>query len=105
MFLVKWEERRSRQSRKMKNRNRREFLVEAGLTLTGVAAGPCLLGMGESMPGTSAGRETMRGLMVDAGRVPESLDYYRRGVEFWADTGMNVLLFLLARDQGNGLLF
>ena len=105
MLLVKWEERRSRQSREMKNRNRREFLVEAGLTLTGVAAGPCLLGMGESMPGTSAGRETMRGLMVDAGRVPESLDYYRRVIEFCADWELNVLQFRLADDQGSALRF
>jgi hypothetical protein len=89
----------------MKNRNRREFLVEAGLTLTGVAAGPCLLGMGESMPGTSGGRETMRGLMVDAGRVPESIEYYRRVIEFCADWELNVLQFRLADDQGSALRF
>jgi len=89
----------------MKNRNRREFLAEAGLALTGVAAVPCLPGMGESMPGNSAGREKMRGLMVDAGRVPESIDYYRRVVEFCADWELNVLQFRLADDQGSALRF
>jgi hypothetical protein len=89
----------------MKNRNRREFLLGAGLTLTGVAAGPCLRGIGESMPGSSAGRETMRGLMVDAGRVPESLEYYRRVIEFCADWELNVLQFRLADDQGSALRF
>jgi hypothetical protein len=89
----------------MKNRNRREFLVEAGLALTSVAAGPCLLGMGESMPGGDAGRETMRGLMVDAGRVPESIDYYRRVIEFCADWELNALQFRLADDQGSALRF
>jgi Glycosyl hydrolase family 20, catalytic domain len=89
----------------MKNRNRRRFLLEAGLTLTGVAVGPCLLGMAESKPGSRAARETMRGLMVDAGRVPESIDYYRRVIEFCADWELNVLQFRLADDQGSALRF
>src|SRR6201999_4645678 len=66
---------------------------------------PGLRGIGESMPGTSAGRQTMRGVMVDAGRVPESLDYYRRVIEFCADWELNVLQFRLADDQGSALRF
>jgi len=87
----------------MKDRNRREFLVEAGIALTGVAASPYLLA--ESMPGGGASRRIMRGCMVDAARVPESLDYYRRVIEFCADWELNVLQFRLADDQGSALRF
>ena len=47
----------------------------------------------------------MRGLMVDAGRVPESMDYYRRVMEFCADWELNTLHFRLADDQGSALRF
>jgi hypothetical protein len=47
----------------------------------------------------------MRGLMVDAGRVPESLEYYRRIVDFCADWELNTLHFRLADDQGSALNF
>ena len=47
----------------------------------------------------------MRGLMVDAGRVPESLEYYRRIVDFCADWELNTLHFRLADDQGSALKF
>ena len=47
----------------------------------------------------------MRGLMVDAGRVPEKLEYYRRVIDFCADWGCNTLHFRLADDQGSALRF
>lgn len=47
----------------------------------------------------------MRGLMVDAGRVPESLGYYRRVIDFCAEWGLNALQFRLADDQGSALRF
>jgi Glycosyl hydrolase family 20, catalytic domain len=47
----------------------------------------------------------MRGLMVDAGRVPEKLDYYHRVVDFCAEWGFNALQFRLADDQGSALRF
>lgn len=47
----------------------------------------------------------MRGLMVDAGRVPEKLDYYRRVIEFCAAWGFNTVHFRLADDQGTALRF
>ena len=47
----------------------------------------------------------MRGLMLDAGRVPESLAYYRRVIEFCADWQLNTLQFRLADDQGSALRF
>lgn len=43
--------------------------------------------------------------MVDAGRVPESLEYYRRVIEFCADWELNTLQFRLADDQGCALRF
>ena len=86
----------------MKNRNRREFLLGAGIALTGVATTPCF---GQSTADTIAGREPMRGLMVDAARVPESIEYYRRVIEFCAEWQLNVLQFRLADDQGSALRF
>jgi hypothetical protein len=47
----------------------------------------------------------MRGLMVDAARVPESMDYYRRVIEFCAEWELNTLQFRLADDQGSALRF
>ena len=104
----------------MRTKNRREFLLGAGITLSNVAAyprffgeastiranaksttGELLLGTGESAPA----RKTMRGLMVDAGRVPESIDYYRRVIEFCADWELNTLHFRIADDQGSALRF
>ena len=43
--------------------------------------------------------------MVDAARVPESLDYYRRVIDFCSDWGLNTLHFRLADDQGTALRF
>jgi hypothetical protein len=47
----------------------------------------------------------MSGLMVDAGRLPESLEYYRRVIDFCADWELNTLHFRLADDQGSALRF
>ncbi len=47
----------------------------------------------------------MRGLMVDAGRVPEKLDYYHRVIDFCAEWGFNTLQFRVADDQGSALRF
>jgi hypothetical protein len=115
----------------MENRNRREFLVQACVTLSGVATVPRLFAdmhpltpdsltlesssatsafpdralLPESGSRNAAVRGAMRGLMVDAGRVPESMDYYRRVIEFCADWELNTLQFRLADDQGSALRF
>ncbi|MGC2638494.1 MAG: family 20 glycosylhydrolase [Acidobacteriaceae bacterium] len=47
----------------------------------------------------------MRGLMVDAARVPEKLEYYWRVIDFCAEWGFNTLHFRLADDQGTALRF
>ena len=43
--------------------------------------------------------------MVDAGRVPEPLAYYRRVIDFCVDWNLNALQFRLADDQGSALRF
>jgi hypothetical protein len=47
----------------------------------------------------------IRGIMVDAARVPETLDYYRRVITFCADWQLNTIHFRLADDQGTALRF
>jgi hypothetical protein len=107
----------------MGNGNRREFLLGAGATLAGVAAAPRLFASMRSLNPDAMGPEgrpvsesqaapqpvsktgKMRGLMVDAGRVPESIEYYRRVIEFCADWELNALQFRLADDQGSALRF
>jgi glycosyl hydrolase family 20 len=64
-----------------------------------------LPGVRESVPEAIAVREAMRGLMVDAGRGPESMDYYRRVIDFCADWQLNTLHFRIADDQGSALRF
>jgi hypothetical protein len=106
--------------------NRREFLRRLGATLTGVAVSPQLLANNISNDIRTAGPEEqpedsrpspsglsaegaslrkMRGLMVDAARCPESLDYYRRLIEFCADWELNTLQFRLTDDQGSAMRF
>ena len=75
-----------------------------------------LEGSGARLPGrtsalSAAGQVTgvpaplMRGLMVDAGRVPEKIEYYRRVIDFCAEWAFNALQFRLADDQGSALRF
>lgn len=104
------------------NRNRREFLVQAGATLTSAAVAPRLLLASGSIASNfpertslqatdelgspdNVARKPMRGLMVDAGRVPESMEYYRRVIEFCVEWELNTLQFRLADDQGSALRF
>jgi hypothetical protein len=113
----------------MGNKNRREFLHAAGATLVNAAALPQLLttmpgphtklvgehrgaiGDPTAMASEPQGSERapvqtkIRGVMVDAARVPESLDYYRRVIEFCSDWELNTLQFRLADDQGSALRF
>jgi hypothetical protein len=93
---------------------RREFLLRGSAALTGMAAASRLFAQTHSDP-LQAGEDTsgnainapgrLRGLMVDAGRVPESLDYYKRVIEFCADWDLNALQFRVADDQGAALRF
>jgi hypothetical protein len=114
----------------VRNSNRREFLLGTGFAIANVAVSPLLsadtagtdsnsagLVTGPGSAGTyvngvevsdsqkAAVRGKMRGLMVDAGRVPEPLEYYRRVIEFCADWELNTLQFRLADDQGSAMRF
>lgn len=94
----------------MPPRNRREFLKTASAALTGAAAFPQLLA---AMPRSDASEASvkpetapkMRGLMVDAARLPETLGYYRRVLDFCADWELNTLQFRLTDDQGTAMRF
>lgn len=55
--------------------------------------------------GHSGPQAKMRGLMVDAARLPESPDYYRRVIEFCAEWELNTLQFRITDDQGTALRF
>ncbi|HUH63901.1 MAG TPA: family 20 glycosylhydrolase [Terracidiphilus sp.] len=87
----------------MSSRTRRQFLRNAGAVaaMAGIAPSPRL----KSDPRKTGSAEKLRGLMVDAARVPESLDYYRRVIDFCADWELNALQFRLADDQGCALRF
>jgi hypothetical protein len=109
------------------NSNRREFLLGAGVVLANVAAGPRLMGeatrvvpnfpgaptfgkmslaaAGQSELRKAAAGAKMRGLMVDAGRVPETMAYCRRVIEFCSDWELNTLQFRLTDDQGSAMRF
>jgi hypothetical protein len=47
----------------------------------------------------------LRGLMADAGRVPEDPSYYRRAIDFCHRWNMNAYLISLADDQGCAFRF
>jgi len=99
-----------------KHQTRRDFLLTGGIALSGLAASSRLLpqppvpstgprgSAAKSFP-APAGNQPLRGLMVDAGRVPESLEYYRRVIDFCADWEFNTLQFRLADDQGCAMRF
>jgi len=110
----------------MAKHNRREFLHEVGSALAGAAIFPSLRNPialanaasaspqgtiqqttthPESASAQPANPKKIRGVMVDAARVPETLDYYRRVIEFCADWQLNALHFRLADDQGTALRF
>lgn len=102
------------------NQSRRDFLCGAGKTVAGAVAVPVWFGKPEgTQPLEVASHPTtedspsapmdaqppIRGLMVDAGRLPEKLEYYRRVIDFCAEWGCNTLQFRLADNQGSALRF
>jgi hypothetical protein len=82
--------------------SRREFLRSASVAIAGIAIGPQPFATAAAKVNAS---RPFRGLMVDAGRVPESIDYYRRVIDFCAEWELNALHFRLADDQGSALRF
>lgn len=47
----------------------------------------------------------LRGLTIDAARLPEKPEYYRRIIDFCHDWGLNAVLFRLTDDQGSAFRF
>jgi hypothetical protein len=107
----------------MNKSNRREFLHGACSTIAGAAVFPLLgnsigvVAATGSLAATGSdwkpdfgsedapNSKKIRGVMVDAARVPETLDYYRRLIEFCADWQLNTVHFRVADDQGSALHF
>jgi Glycosyl hydrolase family 20, catalytic domain len=81
-------------------RNRRQF-PQAAAALA--AAARVKLWARPSPPSESKGK--IRGLMVDAARVPENLAFYRRVIDFCSDWELNTLQIRLTDDQGSALRF
>ena len=95
---------------------RREFLWQGGAAFSGLAVASRLSSQtlapnidlrnpSASLSSAGAAGPRLRGLMVDAGRVPESVAYYRRVIDFCADWRLNALQFRLADDQGCAMRF
>jgi hypothetical protein len=73
-------------------KNRREFLKVGSAAIAAAAAGPKLWADAAQISGAkAANQDKIRGVMVDAARVPESMGYYRRVIEFCSDWEMNTL--------------
>src|SRR5579863_10152451 len=85
----------------MASRNRREFLRAAG-TITALTSCRSLWADAAT---TIPTEEKMRGVMVDAARVPEDIAYYRRVIDFCSDWELNTLQFRLTDHQGSALRF
>jgi hypothetical protein len=81
--------------------NRREFLLQAGVAIAGIAASPSAFA---SKPAATQ-KKTIRGLMVDAARVPEPAAYYKRVIDFCSEWELNTLQFRLTDDQGSAMRF
>src|ERR1700733_3268110 len=88
----------------MEMTNRREFLLQAGLVVAGVAAAPSVFASKSTAQAAATGKK-IRGLMVDAARVPEPAAYYKRVIEFCSDWELNTLQFRLTDDQGSAMHF
>jgi Glycosyl hydrolase family 20, catalytic domain len=70
---------------------------------------PAALSPQASPQGSQAGERKaagqLRGLMADAGRVPEDPSYYRRAIDFCHEWNMNAYLISLTDDQGCAFRF
>ncbi len=78
--------------------DRRTFLQ---LGTTALAAGLLL----RSVLAVPKEKLRLRGLTVDAARLPEKPEYYRRVIDFCHEWNLNALLFRLTDDQGSAFRF
>lgn len=97
----------------MPNFSRRKFLRGAGTVMASTARGFPARGipfapLGPEPPSNAQppqGSRAIRGVMVDAARVPETLNYYRRVIAFCAEWKLNTVHFRLTDDQGSAMRF
>jgi len=93
--------------------SRRKFLGTAALSLTALEAAPGkilsrMAGIKSTRgvaPSKGLGPERLRGITVDAARLPEKLSYYHDLIDFCREWKLNALLFRLTDDQGSALRF
>ncbi|HTV56396.1 MAG TPA: family 20 glycosylhydrolase [Terriglobia bacterium] len=93
----------------MNRASRRHFLQTlsfglAAFDLTG-SGSRAASGRRREQENTKARLEPLRGLMVDAARLPEKSAYYMRLIDFCSEWNLNALLFRLTDDQGSALRF
>jgi hypothetical protein len=92
--------------------NRRNFLQTTALGLAGISswprasvAGPFLQTSSTRPASGGLAGERLRGITVDAARLPERYSYYTRLIDFCQEWNLNALLFRLTDDQGSMLRF
>lgn len=84
---------------------RRAFIGTGGAAVAAAAFPRALAGIGSQEKIAAGPAAMMRGMMVDAARLPEKLEYYRRAIEFCSDWELNTLQFRLTDDQGSAMRF
>ena len=77
---------------------RRDFLKLSSMATT--------IALSRSAQAAQAPSDTrLRGIMIDAARLTERPDYYRRIIDFCHDWKLNTILFRLTDDQGSAFRF
>jgi hypothetical protein len=82
---------------------RRDFLRATGLAATGAVMSCGTPVSTRSVAGGTHDALRLRGLVVDAARLPEPVPSYRRLIDFSREWRLNALLFRLTDDQGSAL--
>jgi Glycosyl hydrolase family 20, catalytic domain len=76
---------------------RRDFLKLSSMATT--------IALTRSASATQASGNRLRGIMIDAARLTERPEYYRRVIDFCRDWKLNAILFRLTDDQGSAFRF
>jgi hypothetical protein len=92
-----------RRNRIMPGMRRREFLQLGALAAAGGLAPSVVARAWQSPNGIGGNR--LRGITIDAARLTERPEYYRRIIDFCHDWKLNTILFRLTDDQGSAFRF
>lgn len=91
--------------------SRREFIGQVASTVAATTVGSLFAPSIESqefVPKRQNGardNDRIFGFMLDAGRLPELMSYYKRVVDFCASWELNAIQFRIADDEGSALHF